>query len=215
MSNGSDYPPQQYDNTVQKFSTDYTYIGCVTNNLSGGAGITFDAADNLYVSNSGSSGSLSNTVLKITPSGVGSKYLVQGNGIRRPKGLAFDSATNLYVASSGNGTIYKFSPTKVRTVFATGLSTPTSIAIYPGLNLWSTKPISWANAGATTNRSFQSEFRNNPGLTLLVRAATNLSQDAAIWDTLTNVVERAPGVYQFTDPCATNADRRFFHIQAP
>lgn len=132
-------------------------------------------------------------------------------------GIGFPQAarSDIVYVWSENGTIYKFSPTKTRTIIATGLSTPASIAIYPGLNLWSAKPIRWANAGATTNGFFQSDLHNNPGLTMLVRAAANLSLEAASWDTLTNLVEREPGVYQFTDPGATNVGRRFYRVQSP
>ena len=44
-------------------------------------------------------------------------------------GLAFDGSGNLYVANQGNNTIEKFNSSGIGTIFASGVSTPTSIAV--------------------------------------------------------------------------------------
>ena len=54
-----------------------------------------------------------------------------------PRGLTFDSAGNLFVADAGSGAVYKFTPTGVRTTFASGLnSAPTALAFDRAGNLF-------------------------------------------------------------------------------
>jgi DNA-binding beta-propeller fold protein YncE len=54
-----------------------------------------------------------------------------------PEGLAFDRAGNLYVANGGNGTIEKFTPAGIRSVFASsGLNAPHGLAFDREGNLY-------------------------------------------------------------------------------
>jgi len=76
--------------------------------------LAFDSAGNLYVANYGQGSG--NTILKISPNGVGSVFA--SNGVFGPGGLAFDRAGNLYVGN-GNGIIDKFTPDGVGSIFAT------------------------------------------------------------------------------------------------
>ena len=79
-------------------------------------GLAFDAAGNLYVTNS-----LSDTIERFTPGGVGSVFAA--SGLDHPAGLAFDVAGNLYVANDGGSNkIEKFTPAGVGSVFATGVT---------------------------------------------------------------------------------------------
>lgn len=89
------------------------------------AGLAFDGAGNLYVSDSED-----NTIRKITPQGVVSTLAgtagVTGNGnglgaaaaFFAPIGLAVDASGNVYVADSGNHLIRKISASGTTTTFA-------------------------------------------------------------------------------------------------
>jgi sugar lactone lactonase YvrE len=88
-------------------------------------GVAVDASGNVYVA-----GFTSNTIRKITPTGVvstfagvsGSNGSEDGVGLAArfysPSGVAVDSAGNIYVADLDNNTIRKISPTRVVTTFA-------------------------------------------------------------------------------------------------
>jgi hypothetical protein len=133
-------PPSPYDNTIEKFSTNFTDLGTFATGLNCPSGMAFDSGGNLYVANSGTNGSLKNTIMKFTSGGVISTFATASSGLNAPQGLAFDSAGNLYVANSGNGNILMFTPDGNSSVFASGLTSPTSIAIFPGQNVWSATP---------------------------------------------------------------------------
>ena len=74
------------------------------------AGLAFDAAGNLFVSNHAN-----NTVSEVSPTGVVSSFF---SGLNVPSGLAF-GAGNLYVTDAGNNTVQKISET-VTVPFALG-----------------------------------------------------------------------------------------------
>jgi len=98
-------------------------------------GLAFDIAGNLYVANYGYEGTPgSNTITKITPSGVSSVF---ATGLAGPTGLAFDSSGNLYVAEEGG--IEQFTSSGIGSVFATitgtslyGLTFDSSGNLYAG-----------------------------------------------------------------------------------
>ncbi|MEZ5216398.1 MAG: hypothetical protein R2715_07365 [Ilumatobacteraceae bacterium] len=93
------------------------------------AGITFDAAGNLYVASF-----LSNRVYKVTPGGVSSVYAGTGTSgfsgdggaataarLSSPTDVAADPSGNLYIADSGNDRIRKVTPGgTISTVAGTG-----------------------------------------------------------------------------------------------
>ena len=117
--------------SVQKFGAGggvgltYATVGAPT-------GLAFDSAGSLYVANS-------STIMKFTAGvvgggGIGSVFA--NTGLGGTQGLAFDSADNLYAANSGNGTIVRFTPGGVGSVFATGLVSPQGLAFDSAGNLY-------------------------------------------------------------------------------
>lgn len=201
--------------TIEKFSTNFTDLGTFATNLNNPWGLAFDSDDNLYVANSGTDGSLNNTIVKFTTGGVRSTFATADNGLNGPQGLAFDSAGNLYVANSGNGTIEMFTPDGTGSVFAAGLDSPSSIAIFPGLKLWSATAIKLVNPMIMPGGGFQFDFIDNAGLGFTVLGTTNISLPLTGWTALGGITEVSPGQYQFTDPQATNNPLRFYRLRSP
>jgi sugar lactone lactonase YvrE len=202
-------------NTIERFTTDFKYLGSFATGLNNPWGLAFDGSGMLYVANSGTNGALANTIVKFNSAGVRSTFATSVNGLRAPRGLAFDSAGNLYVANSGNGTLRKFTPDGASSSFASGLSSPTSIAIFPGLKVWSAAPITLRHPKTLADNTFQFDLTENPGLTLNVLATTNLPLSSSNWSILGGAAEISPGNYQFIDSQATNTPQRFYRVSAP
>jgi hypothetical protein len=211
-------PGGGYNNTIQKFSyhsPTFTNLGTFASGLNCPWGMAFDNDGSLYVANSGTNGDLSNTILKFSTNGTSSVFATATNGLSGPRGLAFDSAGNLYVANSLTGTILKFTPDGTGSVFASGLNSPTSIAIYPGLNVWSATPIKLSNPTISSTGALQFSFVENLGLSFTVLASTNALSSTAAWSVVGDATEAAPTQYQFTDPQATNYPQRFYRVRSP
>jgi len=199
-------------NSVERFMHDFTDLGTVASgtNTSTGInnpwGIAFDASGNLYVANSGS-----DTIVKIRTNGV---RFVQANstaGLNSPRGLAFDSAGNLFVANYYGGNILKLSTNGSWSVFASGLTFPTSLAIYPGLKVWSAAPLKLNNPTVLSGGTLQFSFIGSAGLDFDALATTNLSQT---WSATNPVTEISPGLYEFSDSQATNYPQRFYRVRS-
>ena len=205
----SGWPPSPYDNTIEEFSSNFTDLGAFATNLNNPWGLAFDSSGNLYVTSSGS-----NRIYKFLPGGVRTIFAAASSGLSGPRGLAFDSGGNLYVANSGNGTIEMFTPNATHSLFASGLSSPSSIAIFPGLKLWSATAITLDNPKAMPSGSFQFNFTDNAGLAFVVLGATNVSSSLTNWTALGGVTEVSPGQYQFTDSQTTNSGQRFYRIRS-
>jgi len=58
-------------------------------------------------------------------------------------------------------------------------------------------------------------FTNAPNLDFTVLTSTNVALPLADWTVLGNIPEISPGQYQFTDPGATNFQRRFYRVVSP
>jgi len=101
-------------------------------------GLAFDSAGNLYAADGGAQ-----TIYKFAPNGtrtvfVGPSAFAEGE---YPVGLAFDSSGNLFVSietfsDPGADSIVYFSPTGVKSTFATGLTTPRGLAFDTSGNLF-------------------------------------------------------------------------------
>jgi DNA-binding beta-propeller fold protein YncE len=101
-------------------------------------GLAFDSAGNLYATASGAQ-----TIYKFTPDGtrtvfVGPDAFAPGE---YPAGLAFDSSGNLFVSietisDPGADSIFFFTPMGVKSIFATGLTTPRGLAFDSAGNLF-------------------------------------------------------------------------------
>src|SRR5881396_2996618 len=123
--------------TIFKFTPDGERIvfGSVP---SQGWGLAFDSAGNLYAADGGAQ-----TIYKFAPNGtrtvfVGPSAFAEGE---YPVGLAFDSSGNLFVSietfsDPGADSIVYFSPTGVKSTFATGLTTPRGLAFDTSGNLF-------------------------------------------------------------------------------
>src|SRR5262249_32953085 len=102
-------------------------------------GLTFDTAGNLYAADGGAQ-----TIYKFAPNGARSVFLGPSafDPSVYPVGLAFDSHGNLFVSTnvlsnfSGNDTIIKFTPSGMKSTFATGLSFPRGLAFDSSGNLF-------------------------------------------------------------------------------
>src|SRR5438067_1972501 len=123
--------------TIFKFTPDGERIvfGSVP---SQGWGLAFDSAGNLYAADGGAQ-----TIYKFAPNGTrtvfaGPSAFAPGAD---PVGLAFDSSGNLFVSietftDPGADSIVYFSPTGVKSPFATGLTTPRGLAFDSSGNLF-------------------------------------------------------------------------------
>jgi sugar lactone lactonase YvrE len=123
--------------TIFKFTPDGERI--VFGSVPGqGWGLAFDSAGNLYAADGGAQ-----TIYKFAPNGartvfVGPSAFAPGES---PVGLAFDSSGNLFVSietftDPGADSIVYFSPTGVKSPFATGLTTPRGLAFDSSGNLF-------------------------------------------------------------------------------
>ncbi|MBE0540341.1 MAG: hypothetical protein IH623_03055 [Verrucomicrobia bacterium] len=123
----------------------------------------------------------------------------------------------LYVANSGNGTIQWFTPAELGTVIpgtviVSNLTSPTSIAIYPGLGLWKT-PSALSKPTVLPGSVFQFSFNHMVGTSFSVLASTNPSVSPNAWTELGHVTEIWPGQFQFTDLQATNFSKRLYRVR--
>ena len=217
-------PPLTFTNVVLKFSNYYAYLGVYVTNLNLPWGLAFDSNTNLFIANSGTNGLYRNSIVKISQSGTRTTFATSFSGLNQPCGIAFDSAGNLFVANSGAGNILKFTTAGSVSVFASGLNAPTSIAIYPGKNVYSAKPMSLASPVIQTN-GIQLNLTEPAGLNFTVLAATNLSTPASNWVQIGTFSESSinftPYItgqsvyYQFIDSQATNGSTRFYRISSP
>ena len=114
-------------NTIEKFSTNFTHLGTFARGLDNPWGIAFDNGGCCYIANSGA-----NEILWVTSDGELNIVADESSGLSSPRGLACDSKDDIYVANHDNGTIEKFTSGGIGSVFASGLNSPSSIAIFPG-----------------------------------------------------------------------------------
>ena len=125
--------------TIFKFTPDGERIvfGSVP---SQGWGLAFDSAGNLYAADGGAlqTRSINSRRMERAPFSSGQSEFAEGES---PVGLAFDSSGNLFVSietftDPGADSIVYFSPTGVKSTFATGLTFPRGLAFDSSGNLF-------------------------------------------------------------------------------
>jgi len=84
--------------------------------LSGGNGLAFDAANNLFVLSPSGKYHVGGTILKFSPDGTQSTFATD---VGLPYSLAIDPSGNLFVSDWDTGSIYKLTPKGDKSVFAT------------------------------------------------------------------------------------------------
>ncbi|HTB84958.1 MAG TPA: NHL repeat-containing protein [Candidatus Sulfotelmatobacter sp.] len=218
----NNYPP--YEITI--ISNNFSSGGIFTTSVNSPWGLAFDSSGNLFVANSGTNGLYENSISKFATNGTLTTFATSSSGLNQPCGIAFDSSGNLFVANSGAGNILKFTPLGGVSVFASGLTAPTSIAIYPGKNVYSAKPMSLADPVTQTN-SIQLNLTEPVGLNFTVLVATNLLTPASNWVQIGTFTELSTNFssypyiteqsvyYQFTDTNAANYNARFYRVSSP
>jgi hypothetical protein len=212
VANGISPSPSQNlsSNTVVTFSKNFEYLGTFASGLNQPWGLAFDGAGNLFVSNYGD-----HRIYKFTPGGVRTTFATFTSGLKGPQGLAFDSAGNLYVANSLSNNILKYSPAGAVSIFASGLGSPCSIAIQPGLRSWNLPPVKLNETKLQTNGSFYFSFTNTPDVSFSIVASANLFAPLTNWTAIGTAAEIFSGYYYFNDAQATNAGQRFFRVRWP
>lgn len=68
---------------------------------------------------------------------------------------------------------------------------------------------------ASGSGEFQFTFNNPGGHSFTVLATTNAASPVANWEVLGPPAAMGGGVYQFTDPGATNHTQRFYQLRWP
>jgi hypothetical protein len=197
-------------NSVVRFSKNFEYLGTFASDLNHPWGLAFDNAGNLFISTRGDY-----KIYKFSSNGNRTTFATVGSGLRDPQGLAFDSAGNLYVANSLSNNILKYSPAGAVSVFASGLGSPCSIAIQPGLRSWNLPPVKLNETKIQTNGAFYFSFTNTPDVRFSVVTSTNVSAPLTNWTAIGTAAEIYSGYYYFNDVQATNIQQRFFRVRWP
>jgi N-acetylneuraminic acid mutarotase len=82
-------------------------------------------------------------------------------------------------------------------------------------NSIATAVIKITNPTRLPGGAFQFGFNNTPGVSFTALATTNLSLSLSNWSVLGSVPEISPGMFQITDPQATNNAKRFYRVRSP
>jgi len=72
----------------------------------------------------------------------------------------------------------------------------------------------WSSGGGS-GATFQFSFTNSANLDFTALTSTNVALPLTNWTILGNAIQVTPGVYQFTDPGATNDPQRFYQVVSP
>ena len=202
-----------YDNAVLLVATNGT-TSVFVGGVNGPTGLAFDRDGNLYVANF-----WGNTITKFGRDGslIGD---LATNGLNQPYFIGFDSATNLYVANFGNNTVEKFVPSGAVTVFGT-ISSPSSLAVWPGLSLSvtnsvavATDPASGLKLSRTAPGQMTLRFFGNTNQVFTVLMQTNPLAARSNWFALGAATLQASNLFQFVDIHATNV-ARYYVVRSP
>jgi hypothetical protein len=80
---------------------------------------------------------------------------------------------------------------------------------------WRLPPPFLSSVQVLSGGAFQFSFTNTSPKALTVLGSTNLSLPSSDWTALGSPVSVGGGLYQFTDPAATNHARRFYQLRSP
>jgi sugar lactone lactonase YvrE len=153
---------------IDKFTPDGSVSVFASGSLRCPHGLAFDKSGNLYVASP-----CGNTIEKFTPDGVGSEFANADDGLDQPIDLIFDGSGNLFVSNAQTGTshtgsILKFTPDGVASVFAdTGFHTAFGLAFDSDGNLY----VSNASARHSTIEKFAPDGTD---LGVFARAGLNI-----------------------------------------
>jgi hypothetical protein len=78
-----------------------------------------------------------------------------------------------------------------------------------------TSPIVVTNGTRLSGGAVRFGFTNTSGANFTALATTNLSLSVSNWSVIGAVSEISSGVFQFTDPQATNYPQRFYRVRSP
>jgi len=104
--------------------------------------LAFNGAGDLFVSNYGGS-----DILEFTPSGMETTFA----SVIDPRGLAFNSAGNLFVVSLDS--IYAYTPGRLRSTYASALTTPDGLAFNQAGNLFVSEQVAGEVLEITPSRT--------------------------------------------------------------
>lgn len=133
----------------------------------------------------------------------------RGGGINSPNTPVSDSSGQIFFAPSTNGIGNPYAAFAFIANDGLNDSSPASVTVNIGL------PVMPQLANATSSGgmggTFGLTFNGSSNATYRIWASTNLLE----WDELGTATETPPGLYQFTDPAASNWAARFYRVGAP
>jgi hypothetical protein len=100
---------------------------------------------------------------------------------------------------------------------ASGATNPLSVVVRTNLVITANfaMPPFLSSATILANGAFQFSFPTNDGLLFTVWSTTNVALPRSSWTSLGPPSNNGAGLYQFTDPTATNASQRFYQVTSP
>jgi sugar lactone lactonase YvrE len=145
-----------------------------------------------------------------------------------PNGVTVDAFGSLFIADSGNQRIRKVVFQGASLVFPSvavsnagsydvvvtspyGSMTSSVVTLTVTQITPVVTPFNLSNFGFASSNTFQIQFTNTPGATFSLWASTNLCD----WTQIGTATEDLPGVYEASDPSATNCGVRFYQLRWP
>jgi DNA-binding beta-propeller fold protein YncE len=168
-------------------------------------GLVFDNIGNLYVADQFNFNLAE--IHKITLSGVVSLYTSLGYAPSTITGLACDSSNDLFTGDYNTGNIYKISPGGARTTFATGVNSPTFIAI-------AAEVLADIVSIARSGNNIVVNFTAVSGRSYRLERKHNLTDPT--WESIAGVPDFhavSNGTAPITDPNAISQGQEFYRVR--
>jgi hypothetical protein len=136
----------------------------------------------------------------------GTNFTFLGNGSRTSSGwhlsgLTLPAGQNFYLRARGRAT--------------GGINNGSSGLMESVAQFWRLPPPFLSSVQVLGGGVFQFSFTNTNTTAFTVLASTNVNLPASNWTALGSPISVGGGVYQFTDPTATNHARRFYQLRTP